>query len=191
MMKATIWVIFLFITTSATAQSEVEIRNHYQDINKKITESKEQGYEGSLYCNQWVANKNGKSWPAVGIYQETIQFWYNDDPNHLPVSERDPKTVLQKINISRKASALTTNEEYLFQNGKLVFYFRHEGEEGNEWETRMYFNSKGMFISSVKANGRELTAKDFLQEDYKDFKPNSVPTLKKAKEYQELFVKSM
>jgi len=192
MMKATIWVILLFITTSATAQSEVEIRNHYQDINKKITESKEQGYEGSLYCNEWVANKNGKSWPAVGIYQETIQFWYNDDPNHLPVSERDPKTVLQKINISRKASALTTNEEYLFQNGKLVFYFRHEGEEGNEWETRVYYNNKGgSFKSSVKANGKELTAKDFLTEEYRDFKPKPLSIMAEGRKLQELFVKSM
>jgi len=191
-MKTTIWVILLLIAASATAQSEVEIRNHYQDINKKITESKEQGYEGSLYCNEWVANKNGKSWPAVGIYQETVQFWYDDDPNHLPASERNPKNVLMKVNISGKASALTTNEEYLFQNGKLVFYFRHEGEEGNEWETRVYYNNKGSsFKSSVKANGKELTAKDFLTDEYRNFKPKPLSIMAEGRKLQELFIKSM
>lgn len=190
-MKFFLLALFISLSSMAIAQTETQIRTHYQDINKKITESKEQGFEGSLYCNEWTTNKNGKSWPAVGIYKETTEFWYDDDPNHIPASERNPKNVLQKINISRTSSHLKTNEEYLFQNGRLVFYYRHEGEEGNEWETRMYFNTKGMFKSSLKANGKELTTKDFLKEEYKDFKPNSIYTLKQAKEYQDLFVKSM
>ncbi len=186
--------VFLFFCPAyfAAAQTEISIRNHYTEINKKITESIEQGFEGPLYNNQWVTNKNGKSWPAVGIYTETTDFWYNDPPDHLPASERNPKNVLLKVNISRKASHLMTNEEYLYKDGKLLFYYSHEGEEGNEWETRMYFNSKGiMFKSSVKANGKELTAKDFLTEEYKDFKPNAVATMADGKKYQELFVKSM
>lgn len=175
-----------------SAQTETSIRNHYTDINKKIAESIEQGYEGPLYNNQWVANKNGKSWPAVGIYTETTDFWYDDDPNHLPPSERNPKNVLLKVTISRKSSHLMSNEEYLYKDGKLLFYYRHEGEEGNEWETRMYYNTKGLlFKSSVKANGKELTAKDFLAEEYKDFKPNAVRTIADGKKYQDLFVKSM
>ncbi|MBK9465565.1 MAG: hypothetical protein IPN56_12415 [Chitinophagaceae bacterium] len=85
-----------------------------------------------------------------------------------------------------------TNEEYLYKDGKLLFYYSHEGEEGNEWETRIYFNNKGiMFKSSVKANGKELAAKDFLTEEYKDFKPNTPNILKNSKEYQDLFIKSM
>lgn len=174
------------------AQTETQIRSHYTEVNKKITESIEQGFEGSLYNNQWVTNKNGKSWPAVGNYTETTDFWYDDDPNHLPASERNPKNVLLKVNISRKASHLMKNEEYLYKDGKLLFHYSHEGEEGNEWETRMYFNTKGiLFKSSVKANGKELTAKDFLTENYKDFKPNAAATMADGKKYQELFVKSM
>lgn len=85
-----------------------------------------------------------------------------------------------------------TNEEYLFKNGKLLFYYKHEGEEGQEWETRAYYNNKGvMFKSSVIANRKELTAKDFLTEDYKDLKPNAVKIMDNAKKYQDLFVKSM
>lgn len=174
------------------AQTETEIRNHYTEVNRRITESIEQGFEGPLYQNQWVSNKNGRSWPAVGLYNETVDFWYDDPPHHLPASERNPKNVLLKINIVRKSSHLMTNEEYLFKDGKLLFYFSHEGEEGNEWQTRVYYNSKGIaFKTSVKANGKELAAKDFLTEEYRDFKPNPVHIMNQARKWQDLFVKSM
>ena len=51
---------------------------------------------------------------------------------------------------------------------------------------------KGLYtISSVRANGKELTAKDFTTEEYKGFKPDTNTTMAKGKKYQELFVKSM
>jgi hypothetical protein len=191
-MKRFIFLALLFITLRSVAQTETDIRKHYNEVNKKITDAIEQGFEGPLYQNQLIINKNIKSWPAVGYYVDTINFWYDDDPNHLPASERNPKNVLLKVNTSRKASHLMTNEEYLYKDGKLLFYYSHEGEEGNEWETRVYFNSKGiMFKSSVKANGKELTTKDFLTEDYKDFKPNAVAIMADGKKHQDLFVKSM
>jgi len=175
-----------------TAQTETTIRNHYTDVNKQITESIEQGFEGPLYNNKWITNNNGRSWPAVGNYTETTDFWYNDPPDHISAAERNPKNVLLKVNISRKASHLSTNEEYLYKDGKLLFYYCKEAEEGNEWETRMYFNSRGiLFKSSVKANGKELTAKDFTTKDYKDFKPNAGKTMAAGKKNQDLFIKSM
>ena len=188
--------IFVFILTtisiSVFAQTETTIRNHYTEVNKQIAESIEHGFEGPLYNNQWVTNKNGRSWPAVGLYTETTDFWYDDDPNHLSAAERNPKNVLLKVNITRKASHLMTNEEYLYKNGILLFYYCKEGEEGNEWETRMYYNTKGiLFKSSVTANGKVLTTKDFLTQDYKDFKPNAAATMAKGRKYQDLFVKSM
>lgn len=187
---------FLFLLLSLplfiAAQSEADIRKHYTEVNKQITESLEQGYEGPLYNNHWETNKNGRSWPAVGIYSETTDFWYDDPPDHLSAADRSPKNVLLKVNISRHASHLFTNEEYLFKDGKLLFYYSSEGEEGNVWETRVYFNNKGIaFKSSVKADGKDLTAKDFLKEEYKDFKPNPAAVLANAKKLQELFVKSM
>jgi hypothetical protein len=182
----------LLLSLSCAAQTETEIRNHYTEINKKITESIEQGFEGPLYNNQWVTNKNGKSWPAVGIYTETTDFWYDDDPSHLPASERNPKNVLLKVTISRRASALSTYEEYLYKAGKLFFYYSHEGEEGNEWETRVYFNTKGIaFKTSVKANGKELTGKELAIPENHDLKPNPVVILSVSKKYQDLFIKSM
>lgn len=191
-MKGIILLAWLFFTSFCFAQSEATIRSHYTEINKQIAESIKHGFEGPLYNNHWETNKNGRSWPAVGIYTETTDFWYDDDPNHLPASERNPKNVLLKVNVTRHSSHLYTSEEYLYKDGKLLFYFSSEGEEGNAWETRIYFNSKGiMFKSSVKADGKELAVKDFLKEEYKDLKPNATTIMMNGKKYQDLFVKSM
>jgi hypothetical protein len=191
-MKLIAVIISLCVVFTVSAQTETSIRNYYAEVNKMIAESIEQGFEGPLYQNQWVTNKNGRSWPAVGIYADTTDFWYDDDPNHLSASERPLKNVLLKVNISRRAAAFSASEEYLYRDGKLLFFYSHEGEEGNEWETRVYFSVKGvMFKSSVKANGKVLTAKDLTTEAYKDFRPNPVSILAAGKKYQELFVKSM
>ena len=191
-MRHLILLLFLALTLVAKAQTETEIRNHYTEINKKIKESLENGFEGSLYNNQWVNNKNGKSWPAVGNYSETTDFWYDDSPDHLSAADRNPGNVLVKVTVNRKSSHLMSNEEYLYKNGKLLFYYNHEGEEGQEWETRVYYNSKGvMFKSSVKADGKELKTSDFLKEEYRDLKPNAVKIMNKGKKFQELFIKSM
>ena len=102
-MKTILLCFFTSFTLLLQAQTETAIRNHYTDINKKITESIEQGFEGPLYNNQWVTNKNGKSWPAVGIYTEITDFWYNDDPNHLPAVERNPKKRIIKGKYHKKS----------------------------------------------------------------------------------------
>ena len=176
---------------NAFAQTEADIKKHYQEVNKQIAESIEHGYEGSLYNDQWVTNKNSKSWPAVGNYNETTDLWYDDNPNHLPAAERDPKTVLVKIMVARKDSHLMTSEEYLYKNGKLIFYYSNEGEEGKQWETRIYFNAKGLFKSSVKIDGKELSAKELSTSEYSDSKPKPASVMRSGKKYQDLFVKHM
>lgn len=192
-MNKFLFIIFSFLTSFAYAQTESEIRNHYQDVNTRIRESIEQGFEGPLYCNEWVTNKNSKSWPTVGIFTETTSFWYDEDPNHLPETERDPKTVLLKVAINTKRSfyALST-EEYLFRNGKLLFYFMNWGEEGSAWETRAWFNNNGVMIKgTVKKNGVQITDKELNTEENKDQKPVAKKILANARKYQELFLKSM
>jgi uncharacterized protein (DUF2147 family) len=191
-MKKIFFSILLLSPFFIAAQTEADIRKHYAEVNKQITESIEHGYEGSLYNNHWVTNKNAKSWPAVGNYSEITDFWYDDPPDHLSASDRNPKTVLLKVTVSRKAAVYSASEEYVYKDGKLLFYYSNEGEEDKQWETRVYFNSKGiMFKSSVKADGKELTAKDFLTEEYKDFKPIAATVMASGKKYQDLFVKSM
>ncbi|MBL0055492.1 MAG: hypothetical protein IPP31_04730 [Chitinophagaceae bacterium] len=190
-MRTILFLLFLMPLLFAEAQTETEIRTHYQEINQKITESAEQGYEGPLYLNEWVTNKHGRSWPAVGIYQETVGFWYDDDPNHLPASERDPKTVLQKVIVTRRSSALTVNEEYLFMNGRLVFFFSQESEEGKQWETRAWLNTKGIFKRSLKVDGQEIPGAELNKPDYADFKRRMESLIKIGRSYLDLFLKQM
>lgn len=191
-MKKLLFSFLLVFPLLTGAQTEADIRKHYTETNQRIKESPEQGYEGPLYNNHWETNKNGKSWPAVGRYSEITDFWYDDAPDHLPATERNPKNVLLKVNITRHSSHLLTNEEYLFKDGKLLFFFSSMVEEGSMIETRVYFNSKGiMFKSSVKVNELELTAKDFLDPDQKDLKPIPASIMAEAKKLQDLFIKSM
>lgn len=191
-MKKILFLLSIFAPMLVFAQTETDIRNHYTEVNKQITESIEHGFEGSLYNNHWETNKNGKSWPAVGNYSEITDFWYDDPPDHLSPSDRNPKNVLLKVNMTRKAARFQLSEEYLFKDGKLLFYYSLSAEEGSIVETRLYFKNNGvMFKSSVKANELELTAKDFLAPDYKEFKPNPSVILREAKAFQDLFLKSM
>lgn len=190
-MKLIIVPFIVSLSLQATAQTEAEIRQHYQSVNEQIAAAREQGYEGPLYCNETIVNRHGRSWPAVGIFQKTVHYWYDDDPNHIPAAERDPRKVLQKVEIRLKASAYTSSEEYLFMNGRLVFFYRHEGEEGQEWETRLYFNTKGVFKSLVTQNGKEMSLKELNTAEFTGEKPTITRIQKEARQYQDLFLKSM
>jgi len=191
-MKSLLPLLFICVSLLASGQTETDIRKHYTEVNKQIEESVQQGYEGPLYQNQLTINKNGKSWPAVGRYDETVNFWYDDDPGHISATERNPKNVLLKVNVTRHSLHLRTNEEYLYKDGRLLFYYSNMEEEGNQWEVRVYYNNKGIgFKTSVKENGKELTAKELATEALKDFKPNPVKIMNEGKNYQDLFVKSM
>ena len=190
-------IINLFLLTylpfMVSAQTESEIRKHYQEVNKQISQSFELGYEGPLYQNQLVVNKTGKSWPAVGLYADTTNFWYDDDPNHLSISDRNPKIVLIKVIVSsRRAADVWTREEYLYKNGILLFYYSFWGEEDKANEIRTYFNNNGlMFKSLVQVNGRVLSAKEMATGEYTDSKPDPKKIVKEGKRYQDLFVRSM
>jgi hypothetical protein len=180
--------LLICFSTVASAQTEPEIRKYYQETNARIEESMEQGFEGPLYHNRWIVNGTGKSWPAVGRYADTADFWYDQPPDHLPATERDPKKVLLKVVVNRVSSHYHRHEEYLFKNGLLIFYFANEAEEGHGWETRAWFNAKGVIRTNVRVNELEITAKDL---EYKDVAPDLTEIRKNAKDYQDLFVKSM
>ncbi|MGQ0740492.1 MAG: hypothetical protein ACT4OJ_15690 [Bacteroidota bacterium] len=95
-MKKVVFSLWINLPLLALSQTETDIRKHYNEVNKQIEESIQQGYEGPLYQNQLTSNKNGKSWPAVGRYDETVNFWYDDDPGHIPATERNLKMFCRK-----------------------------------------------------------------------------------------------
>jgi hypothetical protein len=183
----------LFISLAAHAQTETEIRAYYDNVNKQVQDALKHGAEGGLYNNQWISNKTGTSWPGVGIYGDTTDFWYDDPPDHIDTSERDPRKVLLKVTERSKAAAdLSTYHEFLYKEGKLLFYYAYDLFGNDRWETRAWFNNKGfLFKSSVKFSGKELTEKDLVSDQYKDRKPDAKIISGAAKKFQGLFVKSM
>jgi hypothetical protein len=188
-MKKLLLALMLTTTIMANAQTEADIRKYYQEVNAKIAESVASGYDGPLYQNRWVTNSNSKSWPAVGRFSDTVDCWYDDPPDHLPATERDPKKVLVKVVVNGISSDLYRHEEYLFRNGVLLFYFSDDKEEGMGIETRVWFNSKGAAIKkNVRANELEIKPSE---PEYKDIAPNVTRILQRAKKYQDAFVKTM
>lgn len=190
-MKNILLLFSLITSLSSIAQSENDIRNHYNQVNNQIKESIEKGYEGPLYNNHWVVNKNGRSWPAVGIYEGITDFWYNDTPDHID-EEQKPETILLKVSSTHRSTSYVNSEEYLFQNGKLVFFYSRLDEGGDIWETRYYFNFSGKkFKEIIRFNEKDLTQQEIISDQYKDIITSPEKAIGNSRKYQELFIKSM
>ncbi len=191
-MHKVLLLVFISLPFSATAQTEAEISKHRLEIIKNIEASIEQGFEGSLYNNRLIINKTGKSWPAVGVYSDSIDFWYNDPPDHLSAEERDPVSVLVRVETCRQSSTLHTDEDYFYKEGNLFFYYEYKSQDNKEWETFIYFDKNKMAISSVvKTDGKNLTGKDFtIYPEYAKLEPDIASIFAEAKRYQDLFFKT-
>lgn len=112
-----------------------EIRKIYQETNQKITECEENGETSTTFLTELTANKNGGSYPAVGIYKTVVKFYYTfGDREKNPYPNR-----LMKIIVTTNRSSRTENAEFLFnEQGKLIFYF----EKKDEIEKRIYFTEE-------------------------------------------------
>ncbi len=121
----------------AAAQGDEQIdgiRHIYAETNKLIGESEKNGEGSEIYLTELIVNKNNTSYPAVGIYNSTVRFYYTyGDREKNPYPNR-----LIKIVVKTNRSARTETEELLFnEKGELIFIYRNNGET----ETRAYFNS--------------------------------------------------
>ena len=128
-----------FTLNTAFAQDEdvKYIKNQYYDIVNQITESRKQGYEGSLYCNTMELNKFGKAWRAVGLFNEKVEIWYDDDPRHE--EDGKPGNTLKMIVVTGESSVYTYYKEFLFDKGELIFSFSKFSAENDSDELRLYF----------------------------------------------------
>ncbi len=136
----------LALFCQGTSQQISHIRKYYTDVNAEIEQSKKAGYDGSLYCNIIKINSYDASWRAVGKYGENTEFWYADDPFFIKENlDEDPFSVLKKIVINYKASGMQRYEEYLFEDGYIVFIFIDDKTGAEPIEERYYFN-KGKLI---------------------------------------------
>lgn len=111
-----------------------EIRQIYRETNEKIADSE----NSDIFLNELVVNKNNASYPAVGIYNSTVKFFYTyGDREKNPYPHR-----LMKIAVTTNRSAMTENSEFLFNSaGQLIFYFEKKDNE----ELRVYFSAEKSF----------------------------------------------
>lgn len=141
---ASLFVILLSATLfTAAAQTEKrieEIRKIYKEANEKIVEANQNGEYSTVFLTEIVVNKNRGSYPAVGIFQSTIRFYYTfGDREKNPYPNR-----LLKIEIETKRSSVIEKYEYLFnEKEKLIFYYESENADENKLERRIYLQNEG------------------------------------------------
>lgn len=136
----------------------LKIQELYKEAKAKIKtcqESEEPQYECEWYSNTRVVNSKQKPWRAVGTYQKTTTFWYTDDPAMAEATDETEESVLQFITIKYE-STYDQYEEYLFEHGKLVFYFYHFSyAEENMQEHRFYFKDGKLLQYLQKGSSEE------------------------------------
>lgn len=145
----------MFLNISAQTDKRIEnIKKIYQETNRKISESNENGAYSSVYLTELVVNKNNGSYPAVGVFQTIYKFYYTyGDREKNPYPNR-----LLKIEVETKRSSNIEKYEFLFnEKEQLVFYFEAE----NAAEKRIYFQNE----SSIKAmlGGKTLEKNDVVK----------------------------
>jgi len=150
-------VIFLaaFILAPATIRASesppedtvASIRELYGRTNEAIRQAVANASPESrvLYCNEVILNRYDGPWRAVGNYSRRETYWYSDQPEFARYDGRTGESVLVKVEIRETSAALTVSEEYLFDQGKLVFHYRRD-KAGDRVprEERMYFQERKM-----------------------------------------------
>lgn len=143
---------FLIFSLQSFAQIDKrieEIRQIYKETNEQIADEE----NAEIFLTELVINKNNGSYPAVGIYNSTVKFFYTYGDR-----EKNPyPNQLLKITITTNRSAMTENYEFLFNSsGQLIFYFEKKDDE----EHRFYFSIEKPFRilkgdKSVNINSKE------------------------------------
>jgi hypothetical protein len=118
------------------------IRELYARANESIrlARAKQAGEAAPLFCNEVVTNRYDGSWRAVGNYSRKAAYWYSDQPEFARYQNAPEESVLIKVEVQETAAVRSLADEYLFDKGELVFYYRSsKAGESNPVEERLYF----------------------------------------------------
>ncbi len=109
-----------------------EIRQIYTQTNAKIAEGEKDFAMSEIFFTELVVNKGGTSYPAVGTYKQTVNFYHTyGDREKEPYPNR-----LLKITVSTQSAPREMSAEFLFDPKEhLIFYFAKDLES----ENRLYF----------------------------------------------------
>lgn len=135
----------MLLQVSAQADERIEnIKKIYEQTNRKIAETNENGEYSTVFLAELVINKNNGSYPAVGLFQTVYKFYYTyGDREKNPYPNR-----LLKIEIETKRSANIEIYAFLFnEKEQLIFYFDRKSETENVIEKRIYFQNETVIKS--------------------------------------------
>lgn len=153
-MKTLIFGIVALLTTTLAAYAQTnktvqKIDAYYKDAAEKARlceTDDDRGEFGELVMNTLTINSRSHQWRAVGIYGETLKFFYKGVEN----DERRlyPDQLVLVVN-ERRLSNQSFREEWLFsETGELMlFTYKAESEEPPS-EARIYY-SAGRAIRTV------------------------------------------
>ena len=123
--------VFLVLAAKAGATSIQDIRDMYCQAGADIE-------EGVLYTTSVNVNSGEMSYPAVGVFGRTVNFYWTAEPWNTPAN------ILVKAVVSSKVSAAEEWAEYLYDySGGLLFCLIEGGIDSVEH--RFYF-SEGRLV---------------------------------------------
>ena len=178
-MRRIIFVISILTPLILLADDLQTIRSWYKQVNDGIKLCIEKSPECSWYQNELIINKDMLGWRAVGNYKKTVNFWYDDDPAKCDECGEEGLGVLKKVEV-KVDSEYKTWMEFLFKEGKLIFFY-YKYERGEEQQQLRFYFREGILIEhkeSVQPEG------EFPAYSKKD----NQKVLKMAMKYQQLFL---
>lgn len=160
--------LLISISSGLFAQTPPEIqkiRDHYNSVQEQIHHAELNPGESNFYLNELKENVHNGSWRAIGYYNRTLKFWYDDIPGYICAEEieefgGDDACHLQFIVEEVHNGVGGWHAEYLFDNGVLMFAFLTD-EMG---ERRYYWKDGKMIRAQIEDDIYPTAPKDF-QED--------------------------
>lgn len=155
------WLILLVLATAGVTtlgqspgRSLLGIERLRRQVDDQILESETQGEYSSIFRNELVLNQRSNPWPAVGIYQKAVRFFYTfGDREKNPYPDR-----LLKITVTTERSNRSEYSEYVFDEaGQLVYCVEAEDVDAVNG-TRFYF-AGGRLIAAY-SGPREMSIRD-------------------------------
>lgn len=145
-MKISVFIISFLITISLYAQHDrvLEIRDYYKTVKAHSGNAEQDSIW--YYSDQVVRNSNNLQWRAIGVFNDTITFWYSDlmessmkDGNH----NTDSSWALVLVTSSKQMSGIMQYSEWLFKDGEFLFHYdKMNGYDAEStWEYRYYFDN--------------------------------------------------
>jgi hypothetical protein len=151
------------------------IKKFYADTSAAI-ELGRKGEGGGLYSTEILINSHNLPWRAVGNYSKKIVFWYSDQPEFASTDNKSETSVLGKVEVKTTAAVRSEYEEFLFQEGGLVFYYQQSRAGKEPQEEARYYIQNNELLKLLRGNQGAAE------------KPDISPILKTAASYQQLFL---